>query len=356
MEGFYIKLPTELDHPRKGLINGRNKDQKCFLWCHVRHVNPKKAHPGKIKKDGRRLASNLNYDEIEFLLKEKDFKKIEVQNNISVNVFGYEDKLVFPIYISNKNFDDSIDLLLLLEDNKSHYVYIKDFNTFMFHKTKNKNKKRFCKSCLQCFSNEKVLIKHKEDCLSINGVQSVKVEEGIIKFENYFKQLPVPFKIYADFECNLKDIEISEEACTKKYHDHIPCSFAYKIVCVDDRFSKPVVIYRGENAAYEFIKAIFKKHKHCKKILKRHFNKNLVMIKEEEHLFQESNNCWICGKIIDNDDEKVRDHCHITGKFRGAAHWCCNISFQLTKKIPVIFHNLRGYNSHLIFLSLIGLI
>ena len=93
-----------------------------------------------------------------------------------------------------------MDLLLLIRDNKSHYVYIKNFNRFMFHKIKNKNKKWFCKSCLQCFSSEKVLIKHKEDCLSINGVQYVKVEEGIIKFENYFKQLPVPFKIYADFK------------------------------------------------------------------------------------------------------------------------------------------------------------
>ena len=70
-----------------------------------------------------------------------------------------------------------MDLLLLTKDDKSHYVYAKDFNIFMFHKTKNKNKKWFCKSCLQCFSSEKVLIKHKEDCLSINGVQSVNVEE-----------------------------------------------------------------------------------------------------------------------------------------------------------------------------------
>ena len=139
-----------------------------------------------------------------------------MQNNISINVFGYEKKLVFPIYISNEKFEDSMDLLLLIKDNRSHYVYIKDFNRFMFHKTKNKNKKWFCKNCLQCFSSENILIKHKKDCLSINGVQSVKLEEGIIKFENYFKQLPVPFKIYADFECNLKNVEIYEGSYTKK--------------------------------------------------------------------------------------------------------------------------------------------
>ena len=85
-------------------------------------------------------------------------------------------------------------------------MYIKDFNRFMFHKTKNNNKKWFFKSCLQCFSSENVLIKHKEDCLNINLVQSVGVEEGIIEFQNYFKQVAVPFKIYADFECNLESI------------------------------------------------------------------------------------------------------------------------------------------------------
>ena len=86
--------------------------------------------------------------------------------------------------------------------------------------------------------------------------------------------------------------------------------------------------------------------------MKKHFNKNLIMNEEEEYLFQQSNNCWICKKLIDNDDEKVRDHCHITGKFRGAAHRICNVNFQLTKKILVILHNLKGYDSHLIFSEL----
>ena len=100
-----------------------------------------------------------------------------------------------------------MDLVLLTDDDKSHYVYIKDFDRFMFQKTKNKNKKWFCKSCLQCFSRKNVLIKHKENFLSINGKQSVKLEKGIIKFENYFKEIPFPFKMYADFECNLKSVE-----------------------------------------------------------------------------------------------------------------------------------------------------
>ena len=91
----------------------------------------------------------------------------------------------------------------------------------------------------------------------INGKQSVKLEKGIIEFKNYFKQIPVPFKTY-DFGCNLRGVESYEGSYKKKYQDHIPSSFAYKIVCIDDTFSKGIVVYRGENAAYEFIKAILK--------------------------------------------------------------------------------------------------
>ena len=106
-----------------------------------------------------------------------------------------------------------MDFLLLNDDDKSHYVYIKDFDRFMFHKTRTKN--NFCRSCLQCFSSEKVLIKLKEDCLNINGKQSIKLGEGIIEFENYSKQIPVPFRIYADFECNLRAVESYDGSYTK---------------------------------------------------------------------------------------------------------------------------------------------
>ena len=209
-------------------------------------------------------------------------------------MFCYENRLTFPIYVSDQKFENSIDLLLVTDGDKSHYVFIKDFDRFMFYKTKNKNKKWFCKSCLQCFSSENVLIKHKENCLSINGKQSVKLEKGIIEFENYFKQIPVPFKIYADFECNLKSVESYEGSYSKKYQDHVPCSFAYKLVCVDDEFTKPIVVFRDENAAYEFIKSVLKGYQYCTKVMKfiKNSIKNLMMSEEKEEPFQSSSTCY----------------------------------------------------------------
>ena len=108
-------------------------------------------------------------------------------------------------------------MLLINDDDKSHYVYIKDFDRFMFHKTKNKNKKYFCKSCLQCFSSKNVLTKHKEVFLSINGLESVRLEKRRVEFKTFFKQIPVPFKVYADFECNLNYVESYEGSYSKKY-------------------------------------------------------------------------------------------------------------------------------------------
>ena len=146
-----------------------------------------------------------------------------------------------------------MDLLLLFVENKSHYVNIKDFNRFMFNKTKNKNSKYFCGCCLQCFSSKNFLTEHKENCLIINDKQNVKLGKGSISFKNYSKQLPVPFKTYADFECIFcatlsKGVKSSDKnvSYTEKFQDHIHCSFAYKAVCVDDKFSKNVVLYRGK--------------------------------------------------------------------------------------------------------------
>ena len=88
---------------------------------------------------------------------------------------------------------------MISNENKSYYVYIKDFNGFMCNKTKNKKKTCFCKCCLQYFSSEKILIKHKENCLTINGKQNVKLKSDSIKYKNHFKKLTVPFNSDADF-------------------------------------------------------------------------------------------------------------------------------------------------------------
>ena len=138
----------------------------------------------------------------------------------------------------------------------------------MFNETKSKNKKWFCKSCLQCFSNEIILNKHKKDCLLINGRQRIKLEKGFLEFNNFNKMIPCPFKIYADFECLLKNVDIGiNNNCfsyTAKYQDHIPSSFAYKLVCIYDRFSEYIVLYRGKNALFKFIQSIFNEYSYCR--------------------------------------------------------------------------------------------
>ena len=109
---------------------------------------------------------------------------------------------------------------------------------------------------------------------------------------------------------------------------------------------------RRKNAVNKFIKSFFSEYNYCRKVVKKRFNKNLIVSAKEEERFQLSNICWICNKLFDVADNKVRDHCHVTGKYRGAVHWCCNVNFKMTNEVPVIFHNLEGYDSHLIFKEL----
>ena len=146
----------------------------------------------------------MNYSGFDFPFSKKGYCKIEVFNKININVFCYENKVFYPAYLSDQCFNNVLDLLFISNGFASHYVYIKDFDRLMFNKSKHKGKKYFCKSCLQIFSTEKVLEDHKKDCLLINGGQNLKLEKGVIEFKNFNRQIPVPFKIYADFECLLK--------------------------------------------------------------------------------------------------------------------------------------------------------
>ena len=206
----YIELPVKLKNTMKVLINIKNNDNKCLLWCNITHLNPVKIHPERITEEDKKMINHLDYEKIKFPVSKKDYWRTERQNNICINVFCYENNLTYPVYVSDQKLENCMDLLLISDENKFHYVYMNDFNRFMCNKTKNENKKYFCKCCLQCFTSEKALIEHKQNCLMINAKQSMKLKSGSISFKNYFKQFPVPFKIYADFECILKGVKSSD--------------------------------------------------------------------------------------------------------------------------------------------------
>ena len=386
----YISTPEELRHHNKGLINLKNIDNECFRWCHNRHLNPRKKNPQRITPEDRESVKGLDYSGITFPVSRNQINRIEKQNKINIYLFGYdtEKKSVYPIYPtypSPKGYDDNLDLLYIegkneLGEETTHYIYIKDFNRLMFNFTKHKGKKHFCRNCLQCFYSNESLAKHRVYCLAINGVQAIDLPQKYIDkngverspsvyFKNYHKSLPVPFSIYADFECVTEKISScqpppmkkpkkgrlpEERSYTEKYQKHTACSFGYKLVChYDSQYSGDLVIYRGEDSIVRFMKCMFEEVKNCQSIIRDNFNKPLEMTKKDEKAFTKAKRCHICEKkyIVDDDDVPVRDHCHVTGKYRGSAHQSCNLKLQISAekiKIPVVFHNLKGYDSHFI--------
>ena len=236
----------------------------------------------------------------------------------------------------------------------------------MYNQSKHKERKHFCMYCLQCFTSERILANHVNNCLTINEAQAInmpKQGENMLKFNNFHKQLPVPFVIDADFEAIMKKVqgcEQSEEmeneknkrSYTEAYQTHEDCGYGYKaICCYDDKYSKYTNIYRGENTVCKFMEKMLEEVEYCKAVIKKHFNKPLVMSEVDKQRFKTMDRCHICGEKYTDKDVRVRDHCHITGKFRGSAHQECNLKLRIKPediKIPVIFHNLRGYDSHFI--------
>ena len=330
----------------KGLINIKNKDLKCFLWCHIRLINPTKTLPERINKKDEEIVSALYYSGIDFPMKTHDYELVEERFEMNVNVFCHENK-VYPIYISKKSNTKSNT-----NEEKSHYVFIKDFDWLIYSKAKAKDsrKKYFCMACLQNFTTEEVLFNLKKQYLLINGCQAVNYESGIMKFTNDEKQVPIPFKIYAGTECFLKRTNSYEGEYTIKYQEHYPNLTGAKLVSIDDRFTSPTIMFKGKKCVNEFIKWVINQNKRIKEIITNHFNKELIMTTQDEEIYNNSQISWICNEELNTD--KVRDHCRITGKFRGAAHNQCNLKFKIPKKLPIIFHNLERYDGHIIFKEL----
>ena len=297
----------------------KNEDSKCFMWFHVRHLKPQDRNPQRIKKDDKKFAEELNYEGINFAVSQKQYNKVEKQNDIRINIFGYEGGEPYPIYISKEKYEDHMELLLITDDDNKHYVLMDYFNSFMNSQSKHIERKHFCMYCLQCFKSKETLERHVERCLTINGTQAInmpKEGENFLHFRNFHKKIPVPFVRYADFEAITRKVQGCKQEDTKDrgsyteaYQVHEDCGYCYKVVsCYDDKF-------------------------------------------KDENDFFESTECHICGEKYEERCMPHRDACQVTGKYLGSSHKVCSLKTKITPdklKIPVVFHNLRGYDSHFI--------
>ena len=286
-------------------------------------------------------------------MKAHDNELVEERFGKNVNVFCNENK-VYSIYISKKSHTQVLNVLLITSKEKPHYVFIKDFDRLMHSKAKNKKstKKNFCMG-LQNFTTEEKLSNHKKQSLLINECQAVNYESEIIKFTNYenhyIVKIPIPFKIYADTDF-LKRTNSYEDEHTIKYQEHYPNSTGAKLVCIDHRFTLAVITFKGDDCVNKFIWWVINQNERTKEIISSHFNKELIVTTQDEEIYNNSQICLICNEELNTDN--VRDHCHITGKFRGAAHNQRNLKLKIPKKLPIIFNDLEGYDGHIIFKEL----
>ena len=190
----------------------------------------------------------------------------------------------------------------------------------MYDHTLHRGRKNFCRYCLQASSTKEILKSHIKDSFNINDKQRIILTKKgeYVKFRNCGRK----FIICADFESILvpedNGKQNTEESCTNKYQKHIACSYGYKLVCVDDKFSKPFKTYSGKDAIYNFINSLIEESTYCSDLMKKHFNKELVMTNEDNENFKNSTKCWICNNDCIDTDVKVKDHCYITGKYRGS--------------------------------------
>lgn len=369
----YTPLPEWLQNTGSGgnrfIVNPQNKDQRCAAYCVLIHKFYEKL---KVKHRERprhydNKFNELNLEGIDFPLKIDDIKKFEKQNNIKLNIFGTtQDIFLYVLYRNKEDPQNAINLLL----HNNHYSYIRSFQSLIHHYTKHHGVKHICFTCLHMFSSQERLDKHKPEECDIENPQRYELPGGIMEFnlKNYKNKLRVPFVFYYDFEClpvPIQGVKREDElSYSLKYQTHIPCGFGIKLVSIDKNDHYNLIIYRGEDAAYHFLKTLFSFRDELVEKLKA--NEPIIMTPEDELYHKSTNVCWICETEISEDQTKVRDHCHITGKYRGPAHNECNMHLYHNKfydkktgksefsktprkpRIPVIAHNAHGYDSHFI--------
>ena len=364
----YIELPSSL-YMKKAIINVKNEnDNECFKWAVTSAVFPAKEHGERLSKQMKKDSEKFDWTGIEFPVSLKQIDKFENQNNYAINVFGYE-KVVYPLRISKKK-EQVINLLLIADEETNHYCWIKNMSRLLSSGINNhQHKRHFCYRCLNSFPSVKSLEKHKEYC---QNNEAVKIEMPIrvddegntfpvyIKFNHFHKKMRVPFVVYADFECFTEKIDTCQpeegKSFTNQYQKHSPSGFSYLIKCFDDNILAPHLRHYTAESPDDNIPRLFIES--LEKDIKEIYNKfkkpkKMVMTREDRMTYKKATHCHICEEEIDKDkDKKVRDHCHLTGKFRGAAHNKCNLKFKIPEFYPVIFHNLSGYDSHLFIKNL----
>lgn len=361
----YIPLPDELT-AKKAIINLKNKDNECFKWCVTRALNMVEDHPERITKDLRKQSEELNWSGVEFPMTLNQITNFEKNNdNVSVNVFGYEKMAVYPLRVSEHSTREHIvDLLLIADSSKTHYCLINNLSRLLSSQSSSRDRARlYCRRCLNDFDNVKSLTKHQMYCNNHDAVRPELPAPGTtLSFKNYNRSMRVPFIVYADFEAFIKPIDTCQpnpsESYTKQYQKHTPSSFCYKIKCFDDNIYKcdPVTFTakrEDDDVAQIFFDSL---KRHIKEIYNQFkFPKKMTIFTDSDKKdFENATVCHICEKEFVKEDIVVCDHCHFSGKYRGAAHESCNLNYKIPKFFPVVFHNLSGYDSHLFIKKLAG--
>jgi hypothetical protein len=360
----YIPLPRDIA-TKKAIINIQNEDDQCFKWAVLSQLHQAHENPHRLSHY-KRFEEDLNFEGIEFPFKLDDLPKFERRNaGISINVFGLEwnevSKLhnVYPLRVVDKTLKKHVNLLLLEDKatNKAHYACIKNFSRLMGDTSKNAHKKFYCYRCLHGYIREDLLKAHVNDCGNFDAVRTIlpKLKDAKMQFQNHLNKLQVPFAIYADFECLTEEVEeVDDNKNSHIYQKHVPCSFAYRIVSQFPELYEPkTVLFRGKDAAAKFVQSLQSEEAAIKRIMKMEEEMDMPERKRDAYR-KAATHCHICSKKLlpyreDKKNPRVIDHCHVTGKVRGVAHNNCNLPFNYKNfYIPVLFHNLKGYDSHII--------
>ena len=343
--GCYKRLPPEIEK-LNCCRNPKNKDALCALYCLQEFFNWKGISKEVLSKD------------LQFPLKLSDFHRLESLNGVRINVFSlnYTSKKklalnaakpkvqkIYPFKFRKLSESDA-NLLLY----KNHYVLITNLEKLM---GANKN---MCFNCSNSFGSKEELEMHEFYCQNYEACKISLSKQSFIKFENLQNKVVVPFIIYADFESILTSINETQKNIVKT-QKHEASAFAFFTVCKLDESLNTFKLFSGSETSLNFCKILENEIVRIRHLMEN--EKGIVMSQEEEESFQNSKVCYLCGKEFSLEDQKVRDHCHLTGKYRGAAHNSCNLTKLKQKNfVPVVFHNLEGYDSHLFIkeLSRIG--